>query len=66
MSNFKKGDWSTTWDALFWNFVAKKEDYLTKNIRTSMSVNLWRKMDGQKKQGHVALAQCYFDKEHKN
>ena len=66
MSNFKKGDWSNTWDALFWNFVAKKEDYLAKNIRTSMSVNLWRKMDGQKKQGHMALAQCYFDKQHKN
>ena len=24
MSNYKKGEWCTTWDSLFWNFIEKK------------------------------------------
>ena len=30
MSNYKKGDWCTIWDSLFWNFIDKKRDFLKK------------------------------------
>lgn len=64
MSHYKKGEpWEKTWDALFWNFIDRNTPFLSRNYRLSMMVSLLNKMDGQKKQGHMALARCYFDKQ---
>ena len=30
MSNYKKGDWCETWDALFWNFMNNQRDFFSK------------------------------------
>jgi deoxyribodipyrimidine photolyase-related protein len=38
MSNYKKGDWSEIWDALFWNFVNKNREFLGKNPRIGLMV----------------------------
>jgi deoxyribodipyrimidine photolyase-related protein len=62
MSHYKKGeDWEKIWDALFWNFIHRNTPFLQKNYRLSMMVALWNKMDEQKKQGHLALAQTFFN-----
>ncbi|MFZ2086967.1 MAG: FAD-binding domain-containing protein, partial [Desulfobaccales bacterium] len=33
MSDFPEGDWCGLWDALYWRFVGKNQDYLAKNPR---------------------------------
>jgi deoxyribodipyrimidine photolyase-related protein len=63
MSNYKKGEpWEKIWDALFWNFIERNTPFLSRNYRLSMMVALLNKMDGQKKQGHLALAQSFLNK----
>ncbi|MFM9421915.1 MAG: hypothetical protein RIR06_376 [Bacteroidota bacterium] len=62
MSHYKKGEpWEKIWDALFWNFIHRNTPFLAKNYRLSMMVALWNKMDEQKKQGHLALAQSFLN-----
>jgi deoxyribodipyrimidine photolyase-related protein len=64
MSNYKKGEpWEKIWDALFWNFIERNTPFLARNYRLSMMVALLNKMDEQKKQGHMALAQSFLNKE---
>jgi deoxyribodipyrimidine photolyase-related protein len=36
MSDYKKGDWSIEWDALFWKFLHKHRDFFMKNPRMRM------------------------------
>jgi deoxyribodipyrimidine photolyase-related protein len=63
MSNYKKGEpWEKIWDALFWNFIERNTPFLARNYRLSMMVALLNKMDEQKKQGHMALAQSFLNK----
>ena len=63
MSNYKKGEaWEKIWDALFWNFIERNTPFLSRNYRLSMMVALLNKMDEQKKQGHMALAQSFLNK----
>ncbi|MFM1771865.1 MAG: hypothetical protein RLZZ71_1007 [Bacteroidota bacterium] len=63
MSNYKKGEpWEKIWDALFWNFIERNTPFLSRNYRLSMMVSLLNKMDEQKKQGHLALAQSFLNK----
>lgn len=38
-SNFKKGDWCTTWDELFWNFLHKHRTKLIKIPRMALLLN---------------------------
>jgi deoxyribodipyrimidine photolyase-related protein len=40
MSNYKKGSWSTIWDALFWNFIIKNKTIFSKNARLARTVGL--------------------------
>ena len=44
MSNYKKGDWCETWDALFWNFMNNQRDFLMR-----MPLSSFDKMDSKKK-----------------
>ena len=39
MSDYKKGDWSKIWDALFWNFINNHTDFFRKNPRMRMLVS---------------------------
>ncbi len=39
MSHYKKDDWADTWDALYWRFILKHKDKLSKNPRWSMMTN---------------------------
>lgn len=45
MSNYKKGDWCETWDALYWHFINKHRTMFLKNPRMSMMVRQYDKMD---------------------
>jgi len=40
MSNYRKGQWSTIVDALYWNFIARNKSFFARNYRMSMMVKL--------------------------
>jgi deoxyribodipyrimidine photolyase-related protein len=48
MSDYKKGDWATLWDSLYWNFVQKNQTVLSKNIRFGLILKQLEKMDDSK------------------
>ena len=60
MSNFKKGTWQNTWDGLFWNFLNNQKKFFMKNPRMNMLVNIFNKMDKEKKQNHLSNAQEFL------
>ena len=61
MSNYKTGEWSATWDALYWNFIAKNQAFFLKNYRLSMMPHLLAKMDDTKRTEHLKRAAHYLD-----
>jgi len=48
MSDFRKGSWQKTWDALFWRFMHVHRDYFTQNPRLGMLVRTYDKMPSEK------------------
>jgi deoxyribodipyrimidine photolyase-related protein len=49
MSNYKKGNWCTVWDALFWNFMNKHRSRMKSNPRLAMLISTYDKMSEEKK-----------------
>jgi len=64
MSNYKKGDWCDIWDGLYWRFIFKNKDVLSKNYRMGMMVNLVNKMDTAKLNNHIKNAEGFLEKMH--
>lgn len=60
MSDYSKGDWCATWDALFWRWVIKNSDSLAGNPRWSMMVGNARRMSQDKKQAHIKEAERFL------
>ena len=60
MSNFKKGEWSTIWDGLFWRWINKNKASLAGNHRWAMMVRNAEKMDDTKRQAHLKVAEHYL------
>ena len=60
MSNYKSGQWCEVWDALFWRFVIKHQDFFLKNPRTSMLAYSVNRMEDSKKQNHITLAEAFL------
>ena len=56
MSDYKKGDWSAQWDALYWSFINNHRSFFLKNPRMSMMVRLYdKKPDDMKKMYNETL-----------
>ena len=49
MSDYKKGEWSLVWDALYWNFIRDYRSFFEKNPRMSMMTKLYDKKDSDQK-----------------
>ena len=60
MSNYPKGDWQQTWDALFWRFMHLHRDFFLKNPRLGMLVRTFDKMDAAKRTTHLDTAEKYL------
>lgn len=60
MSNYGKGDWQETWDALFWRFMHVHRDFFTKNPRLGMLVRTFDKMNPDKQNLHLRRAETYL------
>jgi deoxyribodipyrimidine photolyase-related protein len=59
MSNYPKGDWQITWDALFWRFLHVHRVFFLKNPRMGMLVKTFDKMP-EEKQNAIMQAADHF------
>lgn len=60
MSNHPKGNWCEVWDGLYWRWIWTHADALEKNPRWAMMVSMVRKMDEEKREGHLKAATQYL------
>ena len=60
MSNYKKGEWESIWDGLFWRFVIKHKDFFSANPRTSMLVHSLNRMSEDKRNSHIKNANSFI------
>lgn len=61
MSDYAKGDWEETWDALFWNFIDTHRDFFQGQPRLSMMAATLAKMSGEKRSGHLHRAAGFLE-----
>ncbi len=60
MSNYKKGEWSEIWDALFWRFMDRHRDFFSRNPRLGMLVRTFDKMLPEKRVALLTRAEEYL------
>lgn len=60
MSDFKKGPWQETWDALFWRFMHVHRDFFLQNPRLGMLVRSFDKMMIEKQNTLLAKADKFI------
>jgi len=60
MSNYKKGDWQNTWDALFWRFMHVNSSFFIKNPRLAMLVRTFEKWPESKKEAYLSTASDFL------
>ncbi|MGF1922902.1 MAG: cryptochrome/photolyase family protein [Bacteroidia bacterium] len=61
MSDYPKGKWQETWDALFWRFLDTQRAFFLKNPRLSMLVRTFDKWDDHKKKAVHQRADTYLN-----
>ena len=61
MSDYEKGDWTTTWDGLFWRFMHVHRNFFLKNPRLGMLVKTFDKMPQEKQHAHISNAEKYLN-----
>ena len=61
MSDYKKGDWTTIWDGLFWRFMHVHRDFFLKNPRLGMLIRTFDKMPEEKRNRHISNAEAYLN-----
>ena len=60
MSNYKKGEWQTIWDGLFWRFMHAHRAFFLSNPRLGMLVKMFDKMPAEKQQKHLDAGEAYL------
>lgn len=61
MSDYKKGPWQETWDALFWRFMHVHRDFFLKNPRLGMLVRSFDKMPIEKQNAFLTKADNFLN-----
>jgi len=61
MSDYEKGEWQQTWDALFWRFMHVHRDFFLSNPRLGMLVRSFDKMPEQKRNQLISMANQFLD-----
>jgi deoxyribodipyrimidine photolyase-related protein len=62
MSDFKRGEWCYTWDALFWRFMHRHADRLSGNPRLGMLLKQFRKRPDSEQAGLLSHAEAWLEK----
>ncbi|MBT8191095.1 MAG: cryptochrome/photolyase family protein, partial [Bacteroidia bacterium] len=60
MSNYKDGEWSRIWDALYWRFIYTHMEFFKSNHRTSMILYSLNRMDDEKRMNHLIKAEEFL------
>lgn len=60
MSEYKKGDWTSVWDGLFWRFIDKNREFMKKQYRLSFMLTTLDKMDPAKRETHLKNAEKFL------
>jgi deoxyribodipyrimidine photolyase-related protein len=60
MSDYKKGEWCTIWDALYWRFIYVNREEFAQNQRMRMMISLLDRMNKDKLEAHLAVAEEYL------
>jgi deoxyribodipyrimidine photolyase-related protein len=60
MSDYKKGEWSAVWDALYWRQIGEHGDVLRKNYRMAAQVAFWEKKTAADKKLLLTAAAQYL------
>lgn len=60
MSDYKQGEWTKTWDALYWNFIHKHKKYFQENNRTVFISRNLEKMPSEIITSHLQKANQFF------
>ena len=63
MSHYSKGEWCDIWDGLYWRWIWNHADTLAKNPRWAMMCSMARKMDSEKMQRHISVAEEYLSRQ---
>ena len=61
MSDFKKGEWQQIWDALFWRFLHVHRNFFESNPRIGMLLKTFDKMDKEKRNNYLNVAEDYLN-----
>ncbi len=64
MSDYPKGDWCDTWDALFWDFIDSNREFYQNQPRLGMMTMQLDRMAPEKLEMHRARAAAYREKIH--
>ena len=60
MSNYKKGEWCSVWDSLFWSFIDKQREFFKTNPRMRMLVSSYDRMNIEKKEKLINTAHNFL------
>lgn len=60
MSSYKKGEWCTALDGLYWRFVDKHRAFFAKQPRLNMMTKTLDKMDAERKKELFACAEAFI------
>ncbi|HQX50250.1 MAG TPA: cryptochrome/photolyase family protein [Planctomycetaceae bacterium] len=63
MSRFRKGNWCPIWDALYWRFIHKHQEFFAANHRMSVMTAQCRKM-GTRLDAHLKTAETFLEQLH--
>jgi len=63
MSNYKsKEEWTSIWDALYWQFIAEHRNFFASNPRLQFSLTIYDKFSEDKKVAFKKIADDYFQR----
>ncbi len=65
MMNFKKGNWNDIMDGLYWRFINKNRKFFQSNPRLNMMVNIYDKMNTERK-NHIIKKANQFIRDNTN
>ncbi|WP_340818869.1 cryptochrome/photolyase family protein [Methanolobus sp. WCC4] len=60
MSDHKRGEWCDIWDALYWRFIDRNRDVLSKNFRMGLMVATYDRMDHERKERLQLIAEKFL------
>ena len=62
MSDYKKENWCSIWDSLYWRFLYKKRDFIKDNPRMKLTLYNLDKMGKNKIKDYINISEAFLEK----